>query len=500
MNDRTLYQSLLDASTDPRAREFLVKNAELIMSMTSDYDENGNAKTPLSATMYNDFYKWTMLPVIMDFPECIVSFSVDIREPWVKNLINTDDVLLKKIEHALHELKHRKFDKNIFYAVEQEKGLGYLSPNVIRTICGDKEPRSLLDGIIIDITRNSKGDVSISATGIWYHITWLETTMMQCIYETVLRHRLETYDKKSYVSWLSEALVRCIDAVELANDVNLDGFLFAGRRSGGYPFLILQNLYLSQHYRRFIGTSSVDCWYRITQINNFYKLKLTGTHAHELSMVFSCLYADKDKQYGLPVSQVISHYMFYLRNGKNRIPILPDTLGSEAFMKAASIISLPNGESIMNIFESARQDSGSLSDFKDLMVKYNFTCNLIASEIDHIDTLMKAQEIKEYTAFCAGGFFGDSETALLNSSDKAERKENRGSISMAVKAVAVSQRNSPFIFYPLKFGDGEGKLSINPLLSTTERENIINYYQGFRDNGKNMDISESPIVNISDLI
>jgi hypothetical protein len=93
----------------------------------------------------------------------------------------------------------------------------------IRSVCGnDDSPRVLVDRVnpindisgynnddirnkrvIISFYKNEdscykpgeKGVYFIEATGPWNRVTWLETTMMQCVYETKLRYDLEKTGK-----------------------------------------------------------------------------------------------------------------------------------------------------------------------------------------------------------------------------------------------------------------------------------------------------------------
>ncbi len=53
-------------------------------------------------------------------------------------------------------------------------------------------------------------------------------------------------------------------------------------------------------------------------------------------------------------------------------PMLPDTLGTAAFMKAANLVKMSDGKPFIDLINSARQDSGSLSDFLALMVLGNY--------------------------------------------------------------------------------------------------------------------------------
>merc|ERR1719502_1264414 len=106
--------------------------------------------------------------------------------------------------------------------------------------------------------------------------------------------------------------------------------------------------------------------------------KASGTHAHELSMVLGALLGDIDDQAGMPLSQIVGHALYFYKSRpqgdvrdaarKPLMPMLPDTLGTKAFMAAAAKLKVPAGpmkdDAILNIFGAARQDSGGLDGFK----------------------------------------------------------------------------------------------------------------------------------------
>jgi len=138
----------------------------------------------------------------------------------------------------------------------------------------------------------------------------------------------------------------------------------------------------------------------------------------------------------LPLTQIIGHYLYRqlsaaprpLPYGVVQFPMLPDTLGTAAFMKAANWVKV-DGESFIKKINSARQDSGKLENFLTLMNDWDYTLGKMASEIDDAETLLKAM-VLGYTTSGAGGFFGDS-VKVWNPDKKYHPP------SMAVKAVKV---------------------------------------------------------------
>lgn len=124
------------------------------------------------------------------------------------------------------------------------------------------------------------------------------------------------------------------------------------------------------------------------------------------------------------------------------MPMLPDTLGSRAFMKAAASIWVHRMENgvcrddeapvrLLSLMTSARQDSGSLSEFKEVIWAFRRAVRVLvltrflqiladykeltseklgmmASEIDDKDSLQSAYSLG-YKTYGTGGFMGDSE-------------------------------------------------------------------------------------------
>ena len=514
-------------------------NKEIIRQLVSRFDYNGKlVGDNLSATTFNDFYKWSMLPVIRYLETCPkfenkpihVTFSVNIREEHLRKELLTNEILQNNVKSALNNLKNRKFNINLFNEILAFKGLtNKISLETIELICGTPgNEKSLIDEVVYEKyvpSETDSNDVVISffeendsklkgrrmyieATGPWHRVTWLETTMMQCVYEELLRNKLKN-EGKTYALWMIEALKRCSKSVnaikaletERTNKPNsmgyntpLKGALFTGRRTGGYAFLLLQNLFVKDNYTNCIGTSSVDAWYDIKQVAPARVLMPVGTHAHELSMVISTLMSDIDDKTNYPLTQLIGHYLYFLTsipngNIKNKVnmPMLPDTLGTEAFVRIASMINVnvKNGNTneqsrFLDIIGSARQDSGTLENFVAILDKYDFKGGMMASEIDNIDSLIEASSILRnnntkyaFGTFGAGGFFGDSEAAW-NPSVK--------NISMAVKAARVYVNYQPTRVKPIKLGDSNStsKLEVNGLLEKGNSKAAIDRALSFK--------------------
>jgi hypothetical protein len=579
---------------------WLKTRRSIIERIGKDFDENGRPKIPLSATTFNDLYKWTMTPVIrqcerMRNESIVVTFGVDLRDRPMRDAIKNHPELQQAIYKGLLDLQKRLFNRDEFIKVLSSPREGILDNDSINMICmNGNDARQLVDGVVyfdnginsdktnIDKIRetdgkvvnlymyykddkyykgnkNEKGMWFIEASGPWHKVTWLETSMMQAVYEAYLRWDLKKkYPHKTeneiYAHWLREALLRCAYSVEFTQMVQrkfpsmVTPALFTGRRTGGYMFLILQNLYFADNFDQFeknktligtttfsLGTSSVDSYLYLDRIRGDIQdqsislLNPAGTHAHELSMVCSILYPLLDNNVnGLPLSQIISHYMYYRLvwekckpTERGPMPMLPDTLGTPAFMFSASIVSV-NNLPFLNLIQSARQDSGRLSDFKHIMKKFGYTGGCMASEVDNLFTLVNAAKMG-YGSAGAGGFFGDSPKVW---------NEMMSNVSMAVKAVRVEYRvkdetekkllqnlhNFPHILiesdrvvgYPIKIGDAEnlehtdlkeGKLSVDNNLSETMIDQMKNWAEKRRTDSyllmNQMNELPKPILEIS---
>ncbi len=556
------------------------------------FDTKGIPFTPPSATAFSDLYKWTMMPVMRKLESLknnniTVTFGIDLREPTMRQALRDDHgtpdrKLIKRIHAALKTLEARQFDRRIFDEVLTGNRADILTQTDINAICmqdgvyrtlvdagGVKDYNTVYERIPADkdkvtVTFYYKSDAEyspgesgvhfIEATGPWHRVTWLETSLMQCVYEAKLRYDLET-ERIPYSHWLYGALLRCAKSVAYTRLIqktkpSFKPALFTGRRTGGLVFIMLQNMFFADHFRQFmpsgvskavpnsiakdtdtecLGTSSVDSWFLLRRMG-LPCLTPIGTHAHELSMVTSALFPHIDQnKYNLPITQIIGHYLYYELVWKKTgglSPMLPDTLGTRAFMKAANLIKInvskTETKKFIDIIQFARQDSGKLPHFKENMIEFGFLnpdesskmvggvpTSMMASEIDTSKSLLEASNIG-YACFGAGGFFGDSEKVWSN----PDKKSN----SMAVKAVRVMYEDTssnnyasiPYMVrnenvitgYPVKIGDPderlltqlkEGKLSLDKNLTNAKLSEIKRYAANVRAKAVNLNY-EPPIM------
>lgn len=517
-----------------------------IKKILDRFNEDGTAIAPLTATTFSDLYKWTMMPVIRKLEAVkgpiTVTFGIDLRNKNMRAAMKAGDGVVSAIYAALDDLTKRTFDINVFKGVLQPPRNTILTEDDIKAICtaDDGSARKLVDGGIqprqatpmttppadpnkvyvyfyynedAEYESGENGMHFIEAVGPWHKVTWLETSLMQCVYQAKLRYDFThgsevkpprantTFDK-----WLYGSLTRCAKSVAYTrliqkNVSDIKPALFTGRRTGGFAFILLQNLFFADHFTQAgdlfggmtastyqlpegsdpktvaLGTSSVDAWYVLKSLN-LPCLNPAGTNAHELRMVTQILYPEIDNKYGtedlkvLPLTQVLVDHLYkkcvydkVSAGGPAPMPMLPDTLGTRAYLKAATFVSVDaeHKTPYLTLITSARQDSGGLQDFIDNIAEFGYKGSKMASEIDTSADLLKAATLN-YEQFGAGGFFGDSEKVW---SVDTEAPSN----SMAVKAVRVSYAaaklatNIPYITfadgkvtgYPLKIGDPKGR-------------------------------------------
>lgn len=499
----------------------------------------------ITATCYNDYYKLSMAPTIHYLQKlrgglAIDRFALDIRDKNLRDMFaaNTDGIKDALIQ-ALNALQHRTFDYQVildtvagkpfedFFRSPEGRALFLNADGSPRTLISTTAPHGVpvYEGTVIcsvpilNLSVLAPGQVVISvfmendaktgehrlhveAAGEASLTSFLETTMMQVVYQTALNHHLSKRGC-SFGQWLYEALFRFYLSATFAGTQcpEMTGFLFAGRRTGHFLLLLLQ-AFLAKKIpgAKIAGTSSFDAVHFLTE-----KLKLTdiigsvGTHAHEIQMLAQSLYAWLDKHAGnseyLPLSACVSTYLYYLTAHQGKLgpqgtplpmPMLPDTLGSHAFCKAAAcfmVHRMVNGVlmeewvSLLSLINSSRQDSGDIGEFAQTMRQYGFEGGLMASEIDEADKLIAARA-NGYKTYGAGGFMGDSEKCCDVTGDTAF------SASMAVKVVDVwfvttspcgTSKVSEKCLSPCKLGDGTdpAKVTADALLPKPMYNKVI---------------------------
>mmetsp|Transcript_40371 Transcript_40371/g.72494 ORF Transcript_40371/g.72494 Transcript_40371/m.72494 type:complete len:569 (+) Transcript_40371:85-1791(+) len=509
------------------AKSFLESSSSEVRKALERFGADGRlvGGLRLPASAYNDFYKWTMLPVERAVERGTggvhCTFSANVRDQVLSRALlesarqTPPTALFEALKDGLQELATRQFDRVIFEKLRADASLPGWGDEVLDAVCGiASAPRTLAQEVDISPTGSrrppkaenevflqvftghdvklSEDRVYIEATGPWHLVTWLETTLMQVIYETFfrarMRERFACEDATWYPKWMAEAFLRCARSTLAANGSGLRGAVFTGRRTGGLAWMMLQNLFIQKHFRddsgasMCLGTSSVTAFYWLQDAGVPAEMipKPAGTHAHELSMVLSGILGEIDDKAGMPLSQVVGHTLYFLLSRpqgdvqeparKPMMPMLPDTLGTVAFMRTAELLKVPagvhKGEPVLSIIGAARQDSGTLDAYAKIMKEFSFTGGLMASEIEVAQNLLDAKA-NGYSTFGAGGFFGDSEKAW---------NETGSNISMAIKVLCVYVAQERTAVDPVKTGDptggGEGKFEADGLISPERLSNL----------------------------
>ena len=499
-----------------------------------------------SASWFCDFYKLSMAPTIHALQKlrgdrAVVRFALDIRNKNLRDMFaaNTDGITEALIK-GLNALQNRTFDYQVildavrerpcaaFFDSPEGRALFFNPDGSPRTLISTTPPHGLpfypktviCSVPIMNLTMLAPGKVVVSvfeendaktgerrihveAAGDASLASFLETTMMQVVYQTALKHHLANRGC-SFGQWLYEALFRFYLSATFAGTQcpGMTGFLFAGRRTGHFLLLLLQ-AFLAKKIpgAKIAGTSSFDAVHFLTNKLGFTDIiGSVGTHAHEIQMLAQSLYAWLDKHplnpEGLEMSACLTTYMYYrtAHQGKSgpdgkplQMPMLPDTLGTRAFCKAAAcfmvyqmkdgVLDTSTWVPLLSLIKSARQDSGDLGEFARTVRQYGFEGGLMASEVDDAKKLMEASKAG-YDAYGSGGFMGDSENVWNVTGEPAF------SASMAVKPVDVwlvttSPCETAKVFEkcpsPCKLGDGTDptKVTTDALLQKTIYDKVI---------------------------
>ncbi|CAE7406227.1 unnamed protein product [Symbiodinium sp. CCMP2592] len=497
------------------AQEFLAAHGAQVQKMLDKFEPDGKLRggESVPASAYNDFYKWTMLPVTRAVErgagavQC--TFSANIRDAGLSKALveaarqDPPGPLFDCLKSGLEELASRPFDVAIFDRCRKDSALPGWDDETLAAVCGTAEcPRTLAQEVDVDPKgarrlptdannvllqafvghdiKSGSDRVYVEATGTG-QIHIIHLTIYETFFRLRMRERYGSEDSSWYARWLAEAFIRCARSVLAAKASKMRGVIMTGRRTGGLALMMLQGMFIQSTFRDAegkplcLGTSSVTAhyWLKDAGVPPEILPVAAGTHAHELSMVCSAVLSDVDDAAGLPMSQAVGHALYFLcsRPGgdvreagrKALMPMLPDTLGTKSFFRTVSQLKVPEGpqkgEPFLSVIGAARQDSGTLEGFRDLVKGFGFEGGLMASEIEEGQNLLDAS-VLGYGTFGAGGFFGDSE--------KAWSKEG-SNISMAIKVLVVHVNGQRTSFDPVKTGDpskgGEGKFEADGLMA-----------------------------------
>lgn len=429
-------------------------------------------KDLLNSAFGNDYYKWTMY-IVFEMIRVIhgtkmVKFLVDFRTQRVMDMIVQSPELQKKIRNALSSLASRLHDKETLCSVPNAKVNAHFQ--------GCSLPDTLADPNIRDCTvdlsqidPHSKPVISfyigtdhtgkrvpiIEICGPQEWTTWLETSVLQVLFE-IIRRQDNRSQGISEVKALFESLFRThlsmIKTDSTAESLKT-AILMIGRRTQSPVFVLMANLYLDHFSEKFKGTSSVWAWNLLKNVLGIELRKFVpmGTHAHELSMLLGGIGYGK---YG----QIVGHFLYWLAHiYGTSLPFLalPDTFGTECFLEVAKriFVKLPDGQTVpfLSLIAGFRQDSGSVSKFVELVRSVIPNAIVLASEIGSDGDLDEAVHAG-CSSLGTGGYMGD--------------KRPDSQIEMACKPVQVDGNCAV-----AKYGDGVGKRKGNTLGCSIEEYN-----------------------------
>ena len=419
-----------------------------------------SGKNLMNSAFGNDYYKWTM-KLVFEMISAIhgtkmVKFCVDFRTQRVMDMIVQSPELQKKIRNALSSLASRLHDKETLCSVPNAKVNAHFQKCSLPDTMADPNIRdctvdlSQIDphskpviSFYIGTDHTSKRVPIIEICGPQEWTTWLETSVLQVLFE-IIRRQDNRSQGISEVKALFESLFRThlsmVKTDSTAESLK-SAILMIGRRTQSPVFVLMANLYLDHFSEKFKGTSSVWAWNVLgIELRKFVPM---GTHAHELSMLLGGIGYGK---YG----QIVGHFLYWLAHiYGTSLPFLalPDTFGTECFLEVAKriFVKLPDGQVVpfLSLIAGFRQDSGSVSKFVELVRSVIPNAIVLASEIGSDGDLDEAVHAG-CSSLGTGGYMGD--------------KRPDSQIEMACKPVQVDENCAV-----AKYGDGAGKRKGNTL-------------------------------------
>jgi nicotinic acid phosphoribosyltransferase len=475
-------------------------------------------------TMYNgltanDFYKIVMGPVLWQF-KFLNTFTADIRDVLSQEEIQKEDsTVIRKLIAALEQLKHRRITKEqvLHCAAANPKLVEFYSrvgdqlfehllvseiivgrkPNEDDDKILEKEMKSFVYVYYGFNAKTKRNEWIIQSRGMCAKNSWVETPLMQIIYQTFLEHYCEQNNitKEQYIA---KCIVSEIITIMEQNEKTTCRYaLFAGRRSCFLQFLILQNyiLFKLMDPEKIIGSSSMWAIMSLREMGFDIPYPWVGTIAHEMFMMAQAAFEDYDNnEENVSYSQAIVLYMYMVLVHKEGTPFpcLPDTLGSRTCFRAlqAVMISVTNEDgtttekSLLEYVGMIRKDSGEMQDFQQLCRQYPELSNAktMDSEIKDLNNAISSNQAGIMT-IGAGGLFG--ETKIPDEFLTEEERILLGlnpDLKMAVKVTEV-KKTATKSFYPVKTGDDKkaGKLSIHPTIDEETFATTMKRVKRFQD-------------------
>lgn len=467
-----------------------------------------NTNININGLTSNDFYKFVMGPVLYEW-NVLNTFSADLRDvESQKEIQNPNSPVITKLIAALPDLKHRYITKDDvsqcvsinpklqeFYSHAGDK---LFNEALVSEIIVGRGPNEKDDEILRKEmktfvyvyygfnAKTKRNEWIIQSRGMCAKNSWVETSLMQIIYQTFL----EDYCEKNGITkehYIATCIVReIITIMELNEKTTCKYALFAGRRSCFPEFLILQNyiFFKLMDPDKIIGSSSMWSILSLRKMGFDIPYPWVGTIAHEMFMMAQAMFKDyDDNEDNVSVSQAIVLYMYMILVHKEGTPFpcLPDTLGTKACLRALQsvMITVTNGDgttsekSLLECLGMLRKDSGEIKDFQDLISQYPELSNakIMDSEIGNILEAIQSNQAG-IMIIGAGGLFGEAQIPdeFLSEEERIILELN-AKLKMAVKVTEVTiskEENTYESVYPVKTGDGKdaGKLSIHPNITT----------------------------------
>lgn len=459
----------------------------------------------------NDFYKFVMGPILSQF-NVLNTFNADFRDIKTKEEIqNPNSPVITKLINNLEELKDRYItEDNVSQCVSinpklqkfySRAGTSLFKEALVSEIIVGRGPNKEDDEnlrkemrtflyVYYDFNAKTKrNEWIIQSRGMCAKNSWVETPLMQIIYQTFL----EDYCEKNGITkeqYIATCIVReIITIIELNEKTTCKYALFAGRRSCFPEFLILQNyiFFKLMDPEKIIGSSSMWSILSLRQMGFDIPYPWVGTIAHEMFMMAQAMFKDyDDNEDNVSVSQAIVLYMYMILVHKEGTPFpcLPDTLGTRACFRALEsvMITVTNEDgstsekSLLECLGMLRKDSGEMKDFQDLINEYPelLKAKIMNSEIGNILEAILSNQAG-IMIIGAGGLFGEAQIPdeFLSEEERIILGLN-AKLKMAVKVTEVTiskeeeEENTYENVYPVKTGDGKdaGKLSIHPNITT----------------------------------
>ncbi|NRA46378.1 MAG: hypothetical protein HRU09_15610 [Oligoflexales bacterium] len=510
---------------------------ELTKKVFTDWVLSEGPSSSLQATDFNDLYKASMNGVIQDISKkvlknkdekILVSFASIVRsaDPNLDDLYTQPEYahIKEELEADIALLGKRHFSRETLEMINDTK-FGGLRPvewdeDEIKAMV--KAGHQYLPEIKLAKAANQDGSLQryFISTGPWEKVSWLETPLIQILTKSLVKARqlkLGISDEE----WYARALVRLAMVVKVSNDIydrtdgerqqKLKSFLFSGRRSPKLGFHLLTHTFLvnaSHPLKSFAGTSSLFARRILSQpeyaslleqsshkngIENI--LNLVGTHAHEGSMVLQSYLSEEDKAALAPISSIVWHMNYWLKTGI--LTVLPDTLGSQVFAYMLQNLYFPSSfveafnqrhqekictsKPIYFYIKTARQDSGSVLEFKNLFQGKS----ILASEISTIQDLSEVWERLEIDQIGAGGVFGEKDWNDPSIVAKAvEVHTLKGKVLVSTEPTSKlgdgwfpkDLKPEDYLSFIEKNDLKVDKLSLSPRLSLEERTQLVKQY------------------------